>query len=538
MDTIIAVGQPEPVKRFRLVTRRGQGRLGFRGSVSFSILVLAASFSFAQPATPPGLPLAEAVRLTLERQPGIKLAEEQLRFVNGSLQSALGVFDVRFGSSLGGAWDRAPLVSSDRRPGLTESRLTSFSYVSEASKLFKSGLVITPSISLASADSNLATFTENRSRIAFTLRQPLLRGRGEGGVSALSTTVGLERDATAFDIRHIVSLSVLDTVSAYWRYLAAVERMRIVRESEDRFAELEKHSEKLLEAREVAAVDLKQLSANVARRRISRLQAEQTVFDARVGLGLSVGLDAASLASMGAPQDPFPSPEYGASSTDVSELIQTALAERADLRAARLRQDAARVGVDAAKNATRAGLDLVVGTSYSGVGERGGVAGFFGPLGENLKGPSASAALVFEWPSRNRTALGRLAENQSSLRQSGIALSDLERVIGMRVALALNNVEKSAARLRTARESRDLFREALAAERQRLQIGISSVLDVINTEDRLNESLLEAVSAELDYAQSVAALRFETGTLIQHTSNGNEIDLASLTTPPRHSGGR
>ncbi|MBK5254686.1 MAG: TolC family protein [Vicinamibacteria bacterium] len=520
--------------RLRLVTGRGPGRIRFGGSVSSSILVLAASVSFAQPAPIPGLPLSEAVRLTLERQPGIKLAEEQLSFVNGSLQTALGAFDVQFGSRLGGAWDRVPLASDASRPGLAESRITSFSYVSEASKLFKNGLLITPSISLASGDSNLATFTESRSVIAFTLRQPLLRGRGEGGVAAASTAVGLDRDATAFDLRHVVSLSVLDTVYAYWSYLAAVERMRIVRESEDRFAELQEHSEKLLEAREVAAVDLKQLSANVARRRISRLQAEQTVFDARVRLGLSVGLDAASLISMGSPQDPFPSPQSESSSTDVSALIQTALAERADLRAARLRQDSVRVAVGAAKNATRASLDLVVGTSYSGESERGGVRGFLGPLGDNLRGPSASAALVFEWPTSNRAALGRLAENQSSLRQSGIALADLERVIGARVALAVNNVEKSAARLSTARESCDLYREALAAERQRLQIGISSVLDVINTEDRLNESLLEAVSAELDYAQSVAALRFETGTLVQQTANGDEIDFASLTTPPRH----
>jgi len=500
---------------------------------SVSLTFLLASETLAQSSTPQTVSLIDMVRATIERQPGIKLAEEQVRFVEGSLQSALGAFDVQFGSALSRTRERLPLPSFAQDAGLIESATDSLGVQFEASRLFKSGLGVTSSLRLANRDSNNVPGLENRSRISFVVRQPLLRGRGEGGFAAFWRTVGLERDATVKDLRHAVARSVRETADAYWLYLAQLQRLEIARESEGRFGDLQKSSELLLEAREVAAVDIRQLTANVARRRISRLQGEQAVFHARVRLGLSAGLEATALASLGDPADSFPATETDLVSTTAPVLVEIALSRRDDFRAARLRQLSAGVALGAAQNASRPALDLVLETGYDGLSERGGLPGFLAPLSENLKGPSASASVVFAWPTKNRTALGRLAENRAILRQSEITLADAERHIGARVSLALNNLTQSAARVTAAREACRLFRETLAAERQRLQLGISSVLDVINTEDRLNESLLEAVSADLDYAQSVVALRFETGTLLGSSDLGNEVDLIGLTTPPK-----
>ena len=493
--------------------------------------MLSASLTAAQDSPGPGLGLVDAVRLTLERQPGIKLAEEQVRFVNGSLQATLGAFDVRFGSALSRVHDTSPVIALTR-PGAGAVRTDAWSYDVFASKLFRSGLVLTPSITLARQSSNLSSLVENRSRVGFTVRQPLLRGRGADGVEAPSRSAKLEVDAASLDLRHVVSLSVLETVSGYWRYLAEVQRLQIARDSENRFVDLQSSAAKLLAAREIAAVDIKQLSAVVASRRLSRLDAEQRVNDARARLGLSAGLDAVALSSVGAPTDTFPAADATAA-VDLAPWIREALAARADLQAARLRQQSAGVAVGAAENAARPALDLEVGTSYAGGVNRTGLPGFLDPLVNNLSGPSASASLTFGWPNSNRTALGRLAENRALLRQSEISLADLERRIGGQVAIALNDLVKSAARVAASKEACDLYRETLAAERQRQQLGLSSLLDVINTEDRLTDSLFEAVSADLDYAQAIAVLRHEMGALVRPGASGYEVDLATLTAPPK-----
>lgn len=471
------------------------------------------------------------VRLTLEKQPGIKLAEEQVRFADGTLQAALGAFDVRFGSSLSRAHERLPVLPATR-PGGTDSRTSLWNYEVGASKLFRNGLVVSPSVTLARQTTNLSSLVENRSRISFALKQPLLRGRGRDGVEALTRSASLERDATTLDLQHVVALSVLDTVVSYWRYLAEVRRAQIALDSETRFVDLQESASKLLAAREIAAVDIKQLSAVVASRRLSRLESEQSVNEARTRLGLLAGLDALSLSSLAAPTDAFPIAEGAPSPVDVAEWVEGALARRPDLRSARLRHQSSGVEVSAAQNAARPILDLEIGTSFSGGVDRTGLPGFLDPLVNNLKGPSATASLTFGWPHSNRAALGRLAESQAVMRQREISLKDLERRIGGQVVLALNALVKSAARVAAARQACDLYRETLAAERQRQQLGLSSLLDVINTEDRLTDSLFEAVAADLDYAQAITALRFEIGDLVRPGSSGYEVDLASLTTPP------
>jgi outer membrane protein TolC len=348
-------------------------------------------------------------------------------------------------------------------------------------------------------------------------------------VGAPSRAAVSDRDATVLDLRHSVSLSVLETVAAYWNYVGEMRRLQIARDSEARFADLQVTTGKLLAAREIAAVDIKQVSAVVASRRLSRLGAEQSVYAARVRLGVAAGLDALALASLERPGDALP--EVSGTEGELAALIGLALVERADLQAARLRQTSLGITLGASRNAVRPSLDVVVGAGYSGATEKTGLPGFFDPL-STWSGPSATASVVFGWSGSNRTALGRLAESQASLRQSEITVADLERRIGAQVALAASNLAKSAARVAAARDACNLYRETLAAERQRQQLGLSSLLDVITTEDRLNDSLFDQVSAELDYADAVAALRFETGTLLRATASGHEVNFSLLTTPP------
>ena len=486
------------------------------------------------PTSPVGPPigLVEAVRLTLARQPGIQLAEQRVLFLDGSLQASLAPFDVQFGSTLLASRERFPVNPTIGGGNVADLKQSAVDYRLDATKLFKSGLSVSPFTELTRRGDTGNPFKDSGSTVGFTIRQPLLRGRGQSGLAAASRSVGLEREASLFDVRQTASLSVLETVDAYWDYVASLKRLTIARESEERFVDLQKGAVRLRDAGEVAAVDINQLSANIARRRIARLDAEQSVYATKIRLGLVAGLDPREMIALGEPSDSFPEASNPPSTSDLQGLIRTATQRRPDIAAARQRVRASEVSVGASENATRPTLDLLMGGSYSSLINADGFGDSYRPLAGNVSGPSVTASLVFGFPFGNRAAQGRLAENQSLFRQYTIILADLERTAAAQVAIALNGVVQSAARASAATESTRLYREALASERQRLSLGLNTVLDVITTEDRLNESLIEALAASLDFAQAVARLRFETGTLEGAAGPGYEITLKSLVTPP------
>jgi outer membrane protein len=507
-----------------------------RLTLACAVLALAAT-GWAQQEPGAGLGLVDAVRLTLARQPQIRLQEAQLRFAAGALEAARGVFDLRLASTLSAQREQVPLPSAERAPGRTELSTDSVSWDVAASKLFSSGLTVVPSVSLVGQDSDAPNSVDNHARLSFSILQPLWRGRGASVVTAATTAAAFERDAAALDLRHVVARSVLDTVNAYWTYRERARRVEIARESEERFVRLEGDAQKLLAAREVAAVDIKQVSAIVALRRLTRLAAEHNLFEARQQLGLAAGLEARELLALGPPTDDFPAGDSAhAVPAALGPLIETALAQRADLTAARLRRRAAEVQVTVARDATRPQLDLAGSLGWAGRGERNGLGGWFEPLGHDLAGPSASGGLVFSWAPARRTALGQLAQNRALEEQAGTSAGDLERTIPAEVALALDSLARSAQRSEVAREACALYVFTVTAERQRLRLGISNVLDLINTEDRLTEAQSEQVSAQRDYAQAIARLRYETGTLLAGSGKEQEVDLGVLTTPPDAAG--
>jgi outer membrane protein TolC len=103
------------------------------------------------------------------------------------------------------------------------------------------------------------------------------------------------------------------------------------------------------------------------------------------------------------------------------------------------------------------------------------------------------------------------------------------------------SVRQNTIRVLSAGEAASLYRAAVGDEWEKLQIGLSTIVDLILTEDRLTQSLLDEIDARLNYATAVARLRFETGTLVGDSGSdrpdpARAVDLERLTrapSPPR-----
>lgn len=479
-----------------------------------------------------GIGLLDAVRATLSTQPDIQLLERQVDVAEGNRQVALGQFDTAFELSLDRVRDAQPLSPAEESiAGISDAVANITSYGISAQKQLRSGLIIGPQVSFSRQDLSLGSVPSNRGTVTFGILQPLGRGRGADVVAAPETAAGLEVDATRLDLQHVASAAVLRTALAYWDYVAAWRQREIVGASEARFETLVAETQTLIDADAQPAADLKQVQASLAEKVSQRLLVEQGLFGVRHALGLAIGIPYEEITALPPPTDPMPDiPDEAVTLNGERTLVDLALDRRADLQASRQRNDLTDVLVLEARDALKPRVDLQARFGYAGLDEGGGFGRFFTPLIGS--GVNAAVGLVYEWPPSNNVALGTAATTEASHRQGLIRTDDLRRSVGSAVAVAYNDVWISRERVGRVRQAGALYESALDDERQKLQLGLSTIIDVILTEERWTASLLDAVSAERDYAQALLRLRFETGSLLDRDGQGYVVDADALTTIP------
>jgi outer membrane protein TolC len=450
------------------------------------ILVLgAAPALLAQERT--AISLADAVRLTLQKQPDVQLLERQVEIAAGDLETQKGAFDSLLGANATRTRDKQPLNSANAVGSFDELQTDSTRVGASVSQLFRSGLTITPSVQFDRTGTNVPmSILENRTTVRVTATQPLLRGRGAAAVAAGERAQGHELTATRADYRFGVSQTVLRTVQTYWNYLAAARALEIVRGAEDRFASMADEAQALIAADQMPAADAKQLQANLASRTASRLQAEQSLYEARQAFGLALGLPADQIDALALPADEFPPvPSSGLPRRgDEGLFLAEALQRRGDLDAARTRVLAADVLRESARNATKPRVDLQLLAGYKGLSEGGAFGNYFSPFTDRTSGLDAAASLQFQFPPRNRAAEGALAHSAAVSEQARIQAWDRERQVRSGLAVAVSSVQTAAERVAVTADTARLFTEAVEDERQKLRLALGTVIDLIQTQLR------------------------------------------------------
>lgn len=484
-----------------------------------------------QPAT--GLGLVEAVRLMLEQDPNLSIEQAILRSSRGVLLSSRGAFDPVFSTSLAETETDVPLTETTSQ----EERLIGNSV--GVTKLFRTGFSIAPGFELLrTQDLSGAPGSVNVGTFSFTLRQPLLRGRGRTATAAPELSAERQVAASELDLRQTTAERTRVVATQYWQARAAWLNLEILRESEERARDLLETTRKLIDADVTPAADLVQVEANVVAQETARIGGERAFFEARQALGREIGLTPERVAGLPLPSDSFPTvtaPAVSAADED-ARWIAWALERRADLQAARERRSAAEILLRAAENFLRPQLDLIFTPSYSGLVEGTESGAFFSPLYRNVPGLSSSISFSLSWPTLNRQARGDLAQIEAVQEQSAFLVELLTRQIGANVTIALDAVARNAQQLERAVEAVRLFERTVENEEKKLRAGTSTLIDVISQRDRLTAARQSQVSAHLALAQSLVQLRFETGTLLPRGADPRTIELAQLTTIPFLSG--
>jgi outer membrane protein TolC len=370
-------------------------------------------------------------------------------------------------------------------------------------------------------------------RVSFNVRAPLMRNAGTEATTANLSAAEADLTASRYDLVFTNAQALFNTTLAYWNYLAQLRRLDIAREAEGRALRLTEETRKLIAADEAPAADIQIVQASGSERQAARIATEQALAEARLNLALQIGLPPERLAAMPPPADDFPdsSRQPIALDTRIADLLDVAYRRRADLEAARHRERAARRRLDSAISGLKPQVDLTLGVGYDTLVEQRAPFSLGPALSNQRVGPSVNATLSMLWPWRNVAAEGVFVAQSAALAASLVRVRNLAETIGNNIYTDVQALVRSAQQLAQAAESTRLYRTTVDNERTKRRLGLVTLIDVITVEDRLTNALLAEVQARQAYANSIAQLRFDMGTIVVEREGQFDVVVEDLLKP-------
>lgn len=480
-----------------------------------------------------GLTLQQALAAARDGDPDVLLAMERVRLGEGDLLDARAPFDTVVATSLSRGRSEETVFGEAALPDFVAVTTDSGSYSLDLSRRFRSGITLRPEVSTRQLQlEGLARAPSSTTSINLEMVVPLLRDRWGRAVRTTEEAAQVGSQADRLDLDHERALSAFGAASAYWGYVAAYRQLDVFLTSQARAEQLVDETRQLVEVEERPAADLNQVLGNAASKRIDRIRAEQEVAEARQRLGIAMGIRAAEIPRLPPPVTEFPSPLPFDAASAVSGLVEAALGHRTDLLAAAHEETATGLLVERAQEDLKPALDVSLTTGYSGLAGDADFGGFFDSFHRNVPGASASLLISYRLPVSNVAARGRAMQRQAVHRQQQIVRDELERQIASLVAVAAEDVMRSAMADEEAQLAVELSTNTVENEKEKNRLGLATLFDVILAEDRLTAALLSAVGTRLGYAQAVARLRFEIGALAATSGGAAGVDAELLMSAP------
>src|SRR5580692_1912531 len=236
----------------------------------------------------------------------------------------------------------------------------------------------------------------------------------------------------------------------------------------------------------------------------------------------------------------------------IQELINEALAHRAELVESRIDLNSRDLSSKAVRNAMLPTLDAFAYYGGSGVG--GNVAlpacpagtasptcfttlpppfqttntvGYSGTLKQlvNSTAPDKGIGLTLSIPLRNREAQANQVRAELEYRQAQVRLHQLENQVRIEVRNAQFDVKQNRASVQAAQYAVDFARQTLDADQQKLKVGLTTTTAILQDASILTTNESNLVSAKAAYEKSRVELDRATGLLLDNVG----IDVAEAT---------
>ncbi len=483
--------------------------------------------------------LLKAVQYTLIMNPSIRISKESLEAEKGNHQSAAG----EFGWELSGntrKWNEyIPMTDAEKKyytaRGYHGDDFYDYDKTSVSvglNKKLRTGPIISQTATIQRTE-NAYTDPERASRgqVAFKVDIPLLKGRGAVSAAAGETSAGVLVDAATLEVVFQSAQSVKEVTSLYWSYLSSFKQYELALESEKRANKLLEDTRLTVEAEYRPKSVLNKLEANLEDKKARAIQKKYAVQNIKNSLALAMGMEVSMFPSLSAPATPFPD----ISLSRIRELVSNigsaagkALESRWDYLAQKKRTQASLVQLEAARQDLMPRLNLGFTVGYRALNDQDEEKEILRGVYENSTDLEWETRLAFTMDIGNDKAKGRVRRTLGIFKIETLKEETLANRIRSEVLLSLESLMSYEAELAASREAVRLYEKAREDEYAKLSLGYATLLDVMDTEDRLSQANERMVSAMAQLSQAVANLKFSQGTLFVPKGNDLTVTYQSL----------
>ena len=482
--------------------------------------------AFGQLGLAGGLGIDTVVTTVLADSP--EIAQSLLAVDAGAAEriAAAGPFDFRMRTSIVGGRDNLEVSGTLASTG-------SLTAVTSGVKRLRSGVVISTDLSLGRFGAQ-HSLPLNQADSSVSIRIPLAGGRDGGSAAGVERSAQESYRAAVLERGHVSARAVLHAITAYWRYVAAQQRLETRRASAVRADALVEATEALIRADERPASDRDVIASNLANKRTAVLASQQAVLDARYALGIALGLQADEIENLGPAITEFPIPAVvgtgGSGDRSASALARTATTARRDLAAAHARRDGARFAWQGALRDLRPRWDIVASVGHTGISFGPELRTFLSPLVRSAAGLNTFLQIQYEPIVTNSSLRGIVLRTETAYRSATVRAEDLTRRIQANARAAAEALDNATHEVASADEAVRLSERSVDTEQAKFGLGLATLFDAILSTDTLTDSQLRRTDARYRYAVALARLRFETGTLLTIDAGRVSVDVSRVTT--------
>ena len=378
-----------------------------------------------------------------------------------------------------------------------------------------------------------------------TLTQPLLRGRGFDVNLRFLRIARTSRKIS----RLLFEQQVLDTIYGvsrlYFDLVSLGENVLVQQESLRAATKLRQDDENQVQLGTLAPVELTRAQALESSSRFALIQAQGLYKQQEIILKNQLLRTASPVFTAQfdeiVPTDRIVVPDHAAK-INVEDLVREGLTKRPDLAQAKLQVEAGKISAEASRNAVLPQLNL-----YGNVQVRGTTEQPYETLGSTGTGqptvPSGLAAgglrtstiyqagVQLTLPLRNRVAASDAARDVVQLRQVEGRTEKLSQQIRVEIETAVVALQTAQAAYVAATASTQYQSQLLDAERDKLSVGQSTELAVLQDEAYLAQARSTEIAARSNWKKAQIELDHDLGDLLE--KNNIVLDDAIRGTLPQ-----
>jgi outer membrane protein len=483
---------------------------------SLTVVAAAAGFLASTSVRAESVPEGMTLRQAIERAAGgnIQLRRQNiaLRTSAANVLAAEGLFDVLLAAD-GSYGRRVNLQLTPNTPAaFTDTVLFDLSLARQLETGGKLSLSGTQQISTSNSIAlcnNAPPCTGYSPSLTLSFTQPLLRGFGREFTEANLRKQRINQDLALLNRQAQASLSVRDTITAYWELAYQAQDLEIRRSAEALAREQLRTTNAQIQVGRMGA-----LEAAAVNRAIAQAQQEEATSEQ---LLTARALDLQRLFGAAVPRG-FPgykaADALNVSAHEVNVDTETTHALQASPALKSLKMGLALSDIDlqVALASLRPQLDL--GASVGRVGRDLNFGESLRQLTRN-EDTVWSAGLTFSLPVQNRAARGTADVARAAADSARLDAEDLDLAIRDGVARLAAVIQSASQRIEFARAAVGFAEQNLTAERARFDVGRSTNNDVLLRQQELKLAQIAVARAIVDLLDGDVALAALTGDVLE-----------------------